>query len=51
MILGLFSAKVKEFDNILQKVSFAGCIDLSQMESDKGRSEREDRSLRRYETS
>jgi hypothetical protein len=28
MILGLFSAKVKEFDNILQKVSFAGCIDL-----------------------
>jgi uncharacterized protein YutE (UPF0331/DUF86 family) len=26
--LGLFSPKVKEFDDILQKVHFAGCIDL-----------------------
>ena len=45
MILGLFSPKVKEFDNILLKVHFAGCIDLGQIESDKGQPEKKIKEL------
>ena len=44
MILGLFSPKVKEFDDILLKVHFAGCM-LGQMESDKGQPEKKIKEL------